>query len=248
MKLLALDTATEACSVALLVGDTLTSRYAALGRGHAERVLPMVEELLAESGIRLRELDAVAFGRGPGGFTGVRIAVSVAQGLAFGAGVPTVPVSDLAALARGAIDHYRALVDSGDLSSANPAAALVCLDARMGEVYWAVGRDRADGGIDLSVEHVGPPETVDPDPSADGSATPEPTLVGAGHGWSSYPVLRARWGSRLAACWPELLPHAAGVARLAALEVRAGRLVAVDDAQPVYLRNDVATRSTRPAK
>jgi tRNA threonylcarbamoyladenosine biosynthesis protein TsaB len=208
----------------------------------------MVDELLAESGIRLRELDAIAFGRGPGAFTGVRIAVSVAQGLAFGASVSTVPVSDLAALARGAIDKYRATAETGAAAPAELPPALVCLDARMGEVYWAVGRQRTDGGIDLSVEQVGAPETVDPDLSVDGPTIPAPKLLGAGHGWSSYPVLRERWGSRLAACWPDLLPHAVDIARLAALEVRAGRLVPAEDAQPIYLRNDVATRSTRPVK
>jgi tRNA threonylcarbamoyladenosine biosynthesis protein TsaB len=247
VKLLALDTATEACSAALLVGERLTSRYEVLGRGHAERLLPMVDELLAESGIRVRELDAIAFGRGPGAFTGVRIAVSVAQGLAFGASLPTVPVSDLAALARGAIDKFRATAGAGIAPPVQLPAALVCLDARMGEVYWALGRHRTDGGIDLSIERVGPPVTVDPDLPVDGSEAPTLDLIGVGHGWSSYAVLRDNWGSRLAACWPELLPHAADVARLAMLEARSGRLVPAERAEPVYLRNDVATRPGRPA-
>ena len=99
MKLLALDTATEACSAALLLGDTLLARYEESKRGHAELILPMVDALLTEAGLSLRELDCLAVGRGPGAFTGVRIAVSVAQGLAFGAQRPIVPISDLAALA-----------------------------------------------------------------------------------------------------------------------------------------------------
>ncbi len=122
MRILALDTATEACSAALLLHGEVLERYEVLGRGHAERLLPMVQEVLAEGGVALAALDAVAFGRGPGAFTGLRIAAGVTQGLAFGAGLPVVPVSDLAALAaRAAVHHGRRHV-------------LACLDARMGQV------------------------------------------------------------------------------------------------------------------
>jgi tRNA threonylcarbamoyladenosine biosynthesis protein TsaB len=227
MQLLALDTATEACSAAVLVDGALLERYAVLGRGHAEHLLPMVDELLAESGLALRDCDAIAFGRGPGAFTGVRIAVSLAQGLALGAERPVVGISDLAALGRVALD-----------AAPGVRTALACLDARMGEVYWAAVRARADGGVDLAGEHLGRAADVAL-PESDGP------FVAAGHGWSAYPVLAERFGARVHASLPDLLPRAAAIARLAALEVAAGRVSRPEYAAPVYLRDDVATRSGR---
>lgn len=227
MKLLALDTATEACSAAVYADGALLQRYEVLGRGHAERLLPMVDELLAEAGLALGALDAIAFGRGPGAFTGVRIAVSLAQGLALGADLPVVAVSDLAALGRLALD-----------STPGAALAVACLDARMGEVYWARVAARPDGGVDASDEHLGAPDAVTVEESAG-------RFVAAGHGWSAYPILAERFGGRLLGVRPELLPRAAEIARLAALDLAAGRAVRPEDAAPVYLRDDVATRSGR---
>ena len=235
MKLLAVDTATEACSAALLIDGELRTRFAILGRGHAERLLPMVDELLGESGLALGRLDAIAFGRGPGAFTGVRIAVSVAQGLALGSGLPVVPVSDLAALALQALERAAREAPAGTA----PDAALACLDARMNEVYWSLARRRADGGLELLGEHVGAAGEV-------AVAGSEP-LVGGGHGFAAYPELRARFEPRLVGCWPQMLPRAEEVARLALIELRAGRTLRPEDAQPLYLRNDVATRAGRPA-
>lgn len=226
MRILALDTATEACSVALLDDAEVRMRYEVLGRGHAERVLPMIDELLAEAGTSLGALDAIAFGRGPGAFTGVRIAVSVAQGLSLGTGLPLVPISDLRALAAAALAATRA------------DHALVCLDARMGEVYWGLGRPDPASGCALVAEGLAPPGNV-PD------LPPGSRPVAAGHGWTAYPLLEERFGPRLAARWPLLLPDAATIARLAVAEVRAGRTVTAANAEPVYLRNDVATRSSR---
>jgi tRNA threonylcarbamoyladenosine biosynthesis protein TsaB len=236
VKLLALDTATEACSAALWVDGALASREELLGRGHAERILPMIDELLIEAGIGLAALDAIAFGRGPGAFTGVRIAVSVAQGLAYGAGLPTVPVSDLAALALRALE--RARIEAGA-----PAAgeALVALDARMGEVYYGRARPSGQLGVELLEEGLAPPEDAFPVPLEVGLAR-----VGAGHGFSAYPALGARFATGLTAVWPELLPRAAEIAALGVRAFAAGLRVPAEAAAPVYLRDRVASQSGRP--
>ena len=126
MKILAFDTATEACSVSLGIGDRSIDRYVELDRGHAEKLLPMVDSVLAEGGIALSALDAIAFGRGPGGFTGVRLAASVAQGLAFGAQIGVVPISNLAAVAQRVVQIKPSV-----------RRVLVVNDARMKEVYWS---------------------------------------------------------------------------------------------------------------
>ncbi len=233
MKLLALDTATEACSAALLCGDQLTFRYAELGRGHAEQILPMVDELLREAKLGLRELDAIAFGRGPGGFTGVRLCISVAQGLAFGAGLPVIPVSDLQSVAQLALE-------------AEPRAqrVLVCNDARMREVYWAVFTRGTDGLAQAAGEEtVTPPADVPVEalltgaPSADAAT---PLWVAAGRGLRAYAPLAERVSRVGVTILDELLPSAAAIARLAAPRWRAGQVQPATAAAPVYLRDRVA--------
>ena len=231
MKLLAIDTATEALSVALWHDGEVTSHFEVIGRGHAERILPLVDRLLAEAGWTLGSLDALAFGRGPGAFTGVRIAVSTAQGLAYGSGLPVVPVSNLAAvglrlldLARGA-DH-----------------ALACLDARMGEIYAAVAAPRGDGGVDLLVERLMRPSDFDA-----GLLPGEGGIVAGGHGIAAYPALASVLAARIVATHADCLPRAEEIARLAAIEVAGGRVVDPERAEPIYLRDDVATKAgTRP--
>lgn len=223
MRLLALDTATECCSAALLVRDRLLTREAELPRGHAERILPMVDELLAEAGIGLRDLDAIAFGRGPGSFTGVRLAASITQGLAFGAGLGVVAISDLRALAQRIFDE-----DGG------VTRTLVCNDARMQEVYWGCF-ERGGEGLALArgPERVGPAGSVELPPAW-------PDVAGVGRGFAAYPALRALPGVSVRGTWDRLLPRAADVARLAVPELAAGRLLGPEAAVPVYLRDDVA--------
>ena len=150
MRILAIDTATENCSAALLLDERLLHREQRRERGAAEIILPMVAELLTEADVRLSMLSAIAFGRGPGAFTGVRLAASVTQGLAFGAGLKVVPVSDLQALAQ------RVLADAPGIGR-----VLVCNDARMHELYWGCF-ERTAGELDTPAgeERVGSPASV----------------------------------------------------------------------------------------
>jgi tRNA threonylcarbamoyladenosine biosynthesis protein TsaB len=226
MRILALDTATSACSAALLSDAAALTREIETERGHAEHILAMIDAVLMEGGIELRDVDALAFGRGPGAFTGVRLAASVAQGLAFGAELPVVAVSDLSAVAQRAFDLDTRLQH-----------VLVCNDARMQEVYWACFERGQTGLAHLrGAEHVS---------GVAGIALPEAwrgRIGGAGRGFRIYPQIAANMN--LTGVWDELLPRAVEIARLAWREVLAGRTCSAEEAIPVYLRDDV-TRTSR---
>ncbi len=247
MNLLALDTSTESCSTALAMDGKIIERYELAPRRHAELILPMVDELLREAGVTLRDLDALAFGRGPGAFTGVHIATGVIQGLAFGAEKPVVPISSLAALAQG-------------VAAGRPEHTLImsAFDARMGEVYWGVYRVGEDGMVSLvGEEQVAKPEYVwipELDPGlrrGDGlGAAPVFTgvtrrgdgemLIAIGSGWHTYEsALRARCGNGPIEVIPDRYPHARDVLALARRDFAAGLAVPAEAAQPVYLRNKV---------
>ena len=235
MKLLALDTASGVCSVALLADGQLIARTAATARDHAQLLLPMVDEVLVESALTLRGLDGIAFGRGPGSFTGLRIAAAVTQGLAAGAGLPVLPVSDLRALAEGA----RAAVPEADRAAAG-GWLLACMDARMGELYWGVFQNRgqpvgeAQGG-----ERLGPPQSLD---SGLAGLLPDGGVVeaAAGMGLAIIPELATQLGLAAAHCLSQAEPQAADIARLAAADLAAGaRWLDPVAAQPVYLRDRV---------
>jgi len=229
MRLLALDTATEACSAAVLCDRAMVSRELTAGREAAERILGLIEAVLSESGVTLRELDAIAFGRGPGGFTGVRLAASVAQGLAFSAERPVVPVSDLRALAQQALD-----------ADASADAVLVCQDARMQEVYWTYCRRDAQGfAQSVEGERLSSPGEVQLPP------TEAAAILGVGSGFRAYPQLGERLAARLARIEPMRLPRAQEIAALAVVELRAGRTLAPEQALPVYLRDEVASPPSR---
>lgn len=216
--LLALDTSTEACSVALLRNDTISERYIEAPREHMLRLLPMVDELLVEQQLQLRDLDGIVFTRGPGSFTGLRITLGVVQGLAFGANLPVLPLSTLAVLAQVA---------------QAPAGRLIlsAIDARMDEVYCAWFQVGDDGLVRAcSEERVCAPEAVA------SMATGEPWL-GVGSGWNYAARLpTAGRGDIVAAA----LPRAAAALRLALPRWLAGERYAVEQVAPVYLRDDVA--------
>jgi len=232
MNLLALDTSTEACSAALSRAGRISVREIEAPRGHAELLLPMVDELLGEAGIALTDLDAITFARGPGSFTGVRLAASVVQGLAFGARLPVVPVSTLAAVALRALETARN-------DGLDPAEIWVCNDARMGEVYHAVFAvsDLAQAAANAAnfVELVSAPTIV---AERWGSHSGRGLAIGAGHGFRAYPELAALPG--LAKVYPDLLPRAREVLALAIPAVEAGLGVDPTQALPIYVRDEVA--------
>jgi tRNA threonylcarbamoyladenosine biosynthesis protein TsaB len=238
VRILAIDTATESCSAALLCDGRVSMRERLPGRGHAEHILHMVDELLAQAGLSVQSLSAIAFGRGPGAFTGIRLAASIAQGLAFGAGLPVVPVSDLQALAQRALETDPVLT-----------RVLACLDARMGEVYWACFERGADGlATPSSEEYVSPPDSValprNWSAQAHGDATAAirgkdgSALGGLGSGFAAYPQLCTAVGGPARVLEP-LFPRAGEILRLAVAEVAAGRTLPAEQALPVYLRNEV---------
>ena len=239
MKILALDTSTEACSAALLADGRVLARAEEAPRAHAELILPMIESLLAEAGLTLRGLDALAFGRGPGSFTGVRLAASVTQGLAYGAGLGVVPVSTLRAVALQAFAHPE---------GAAADHVLVCNDARMQEAYWCAYRRAADALPEaLRAEAVGPPDAVSrPTVDAGGAALAAGARwIGAGRGFRACPPLAAQLpaGASPPSALVDLLPLASAILELARPEVAAGRLRPPAEALPVYVRDDVARPS-----
>ena len=218
MKLLAFETATEACSVALWLDGEVRERFELAPRRHAELSLPWAQQLLAEAGIAKSQLDAIAIGRGPGAFTGVRLAIAIAQGIALALDRPIVPVSTLAVLA----------MQSGG------ECILAAIDARMGEVYSAAFAREGDDMVALSAEIVGAPDAV--------------VLPGAAHAWhgvgtgfaAGEGALQHRLGPRLSLVDAAALPHAADVARLAAIAFGRGEALAPERVEPAYLRDNVA--------
>ncbi|TNH82141.1 tRNA (adenosine(37)-N6)-threonylcarbamoyltransferase complex dimerization subunit type 1 TsaB [Aeromonas sobria] len=221
MKILAVDTATEACSAALLVGDTLFSRWEEAPRDHTRKILPMVQAVLDDAGITLNDLDAIAFGRGPGSFTGVRIGISVAQGLAFGVGVPLIGISTLAAMAQGA---YR-------LDGAQQV--LTAIDARMNEVYF--GRyELIDGRMQL----VGDEVVSDPAALVDVRGKLAGPVTCVGTGFETYGETLGGLADELAVSQVRF-PAAEDMLLLARAAWLAGEAVPVEQATPVYLRDKV---------
>lgn len=221
MLILAIDTSTRLCSVALLEGTELLGRVQEAERRQGELLLPMVDGLLCEYGVARRDVDGIAFGRGPGAFTGVRICVAVTQGLALGLGCPVLPVSTLAALAAQAMRRHSLPPD---------VQLLAAMDARMGELYWGCFQDHSGG--DEPEESLATPVRV--------ALPASGSCFGIGSGWAVHAeVLAARLGTRLTGFDATAEPLAEDIARLAERAPQS-RWCEAALAQPVYLRNQVA--------
>ena len=220
--ILAIETSSELASCALIKGDTIVARESSGVRTHSQAILPMVQEVLREAGVALSECDAIAFGAGPGSFTGVRTACGIAQGLAFGAKLPVLPMVTLAAMALACRQR----------SGASEIVAV--LDARMGEVYWAQYRYQ-EGWQTVSAPALCAPGAVAPLPVAG-------TLVACGNGFAEYAAAFA--GKAFAeGALIDVTPHARQLAELARIALAAGAAVSAAEAQPLYLRNKIAYTS-----
>ncbi|MGY6215387.1 tRNA (adenosine(37)-N6)-threonylcarbamoyltransferase complex dimerization subunit type 1 TsaB [Methylolobus aquaticus] len=229
MKILAIETATEACSAALLQDDDVIERYAVAPREHNRLILPMIEEVLAEAGVVRTQIDAVAFGRGPGSFTGLRIAAGVTQGIAYGLDCPVLPVSTLAALAFQSFEE------------AAGEGVYACLDARMGEIYGALFRRGQEGVPDLiGDEAVLAPERVE--------AAGITVRLGVGSGWVTYREVLSERLKTVVEVLEDRFPRAAYIGRLGARDFAAGRCVSAGEAIPVYLRDQVARKPRTQAR
>ncbi|MFZ1386702.1 MAG: tRNA (adenosine(37)-N6)-threonylcarbamoyltransferase complex dimerization subunit type 1 TsaB [Thiolinea sp.] len=220
MPILALDTSSDACSAAVLTKDACFTEFELTPRAHTQLILPMVESVLKQAKLMLSEMDAIAFGRGPGAFTGVRIATGVAQGLALAANKRLLPISTLAALAQQAKLQVQA------------HKVLVALDARMGEVYWGVY-----GWVEGQLQLEGEEQVITP------SAIELPVgndWVAVGSGWSAYPELAECAASIVKTTYADWLPSAEFIAQLAQQDYLDGKALPAEQAQPIYLRNKIA--------
>ena len=220
LKILGLDASTVYCSVALLRDGEVDARDVLAGQRHSELLLPMADALLKRHGLAVKDLDGIAFGQGPGSFTGLRIACGVAQGLAFGAGLGVVGVGTLVAMAE----------------ATRAGHVVCCLDARMGEIYHAAYTESGTGW-----KPVHDPSLCAP---ADAPVLPAGSWTGCGSGFAAHgAVLQQRYAGRLSAIMADVFPHARDIVRLAAREFDAGRAVAPERAAPVYIRDKVALKT-----
>jgi tRNA threonylcarbamoyladenosine biosynthesis protein TsaB len=225
LRIIAIETATAACSAALYIDGEISERHVLAPREHALLILPMIDALLAEAGVPVGALDAIAYGRGPGSFTGVRIAASVVQGIAFAADLPVVAVSTLATLAQGAMR------ETGE------HRVMAALDARMAEVYWGLYARCPDGLPRLQGEEcVCAPQAV---------AMPERGVwIAAGSGWASYrEELLELAGQRVNLLLPGMEPRAGDLVHLAVQGYRQGEILRPEEAVPVYLRDTVVRQA-----
>ena len=227
MKILAIDTATEGCSAALFNDGEVISRLQVVPRKHADLILPMLDEVLAEAELSVKQLDALAFGRGPGAFTGVRIATGVIQGIAYGSDLPVVPVSTLRALAQRTYDEH------------GHHKVLTAFDARMDEVYW--GEYVLDENRIMQMQ--GEEQVIAPENIAVSEHIGD--WVGSGSGWATYgDTLKQSVGTQSIQLYPDMISRAEEIVMLANTDFQQGISVSAENALPVYLRNKVAKKKS----
>jgi tRNA threonylcarbamoyladenosine biosynthesis protein TsaB len=225
MRILALETSTEYCSVALWQDGAVAERCELVGQKHSEVLMEMLDALLREADVKLMQLDGIAFGMGPGSFTGVRIACGVTQGLALGANLPVIGVCTLQALAEG---------------SGKPRV-IAALDARMGEIYHAAYEKHDDVWTTVSEPCLCKPE--------DAPSVPGENWFGAGSGFATHGVaLNARYAGQMPGMDGSLVPQAAAIAALGAAQFALGHGVDAAEALPLYLRDKVALKTSERAK
>lgn len=226
MKFLAIETSTEACSVALFNEGEIFEIHEIVPRQHTDKLIPMIDQILSEHQFQKSDLDYIAFSRGPGAFTGVRISCSAAQGIAYGLGVGVVPVSTLEILAIGAVRQFDINEDCNIIS---------CIDARMGEVYWAGYSYKSNKLISSSEEYVVSPDDINISISSD-------NVFAIGSAWGVYEGrLKKSLNIKDVSIADDHYPHSKDLALLAALKIEQGKVVPPEEALPVYLRNNVAT-------
>lgn len=225
MNYLAIDASTEACSVALDVAGKVYSRYEYSPQSHSLLLLPMVDEVLKEAGVKLAQLDGLIYGRGPGSFTGVRIGIGVAQGLAFSSDLNVVGVSTLQAMAQ------QAFIDFGDKQ------VIAAIDARMSEAYCGLFTLDDNGLMQpLKGEEVIKPDTV----LEYITSTTETALTGVGSAWTAYPEQLANTQAQVSVNADVLFPNAIAMLAIGKAEFAKGNSVAPEHAEPVYVRDTVS--------
>ena len=221
MKILAIDTATEACSAALLMNDEIIDRYELAPQQHTKLILKMIDGLLAETQSSLSQLNALTFTAGPGSFTGVRIATAIIQGLAYGADLPVIPISTLAILAQGAVRQFSA------------SHILPAIDARMHQIYWGCYTSDESGIV----------SAIRPDSLSNPSEITVPDFdawIGIGNGFKQYAdTLHKAIGNRMSNAYSDYYPHAKDLLPLARIKYEKQERVTAETVQPIYLRNRV---------
>ncbi len=224
-KILALDTSTDACSVALHVAGEIREDFRVIPRQHTKQLLPMIQAMLDSANLKVKDLDAIAFGRGPGSFAGIRIATGVAQGLAFAAELNLLPISTLAAIALA--EHLKT----------GASQVIVALDARMDEVYW--GAYHVENGLPVLIgeERVDAPANIC---LPDQAMSIDAEWVGAGSGWNYLQDMSEQVQQSVCTLDTDLYPTAENMLHLALQDYRQGRSVSPELALPVYLRDNVA--------